>query len=424
MSFTAFQFHPQIAENIAGCGYTAPTPIQEKAISPILSGRDVLGLAQTGTGKTAAFVLPILQRLLAGQRNTTRAVIIAPTRELAEQIHENVVALARKTGLKSVVVYGGVGKQPQLRAIRSGAEIIVACPGRLLDILSERGVSLNNVEAFVLDEADHMFDKGFLPDIRRIIKKLPIKRQNLVFSATMPKAIRHLADELLVRPCTLQINHTQPAPTISHSIIQVAKAQKTTLLKRMLKKQDMTTTLVFTRTKYKAKNLAVQLQKAGYSAVSLQGNLSQQKRKIAMDGFRDGKFNILVATDIAARGIDVSNISHVINYDVPDTAETYTHRTGRTGRAKQSGRAITFADQGDRGIISVIERNLGSKMHVEQIDPLPAIQPKKTGAGGRAPKADRKAVQVKQGKQARRGGSRRSKSSSFDSGINTPSKTM
>lgn len=363
MSFKDFNFHPKIDTGIAACGYTIPTPIQKEAIPPVLDGRDIFGLAQTGTGKTAAFVLPLLQRLLSGPRKKARALIIAPTRELAEQIHENIEKMAKETGLKSVVIYGGVGKQPQIRAIRAGAEIIVACPGRLLDLFNDKAIKFNAIEVLVLDEADHMFDKGFLPDIRRIIQQLPKKRQSLVFSATMPREIRLLAEKILQNPITVQIKHTLPAPTISHALFQVAKERRTALLKSLVREHDMTSTLVFTRTKHKAKSLAMQLTKAGYSATSLQGNLSQQKRKKALKGFKDGTFKILVATDIAARGIDVLGISHVINYDLPDTVETYTHRTGRTGRAEQTGKAFTFFSPEDNKMICLIEKNLGKKMH-------------------------------------------------------------
>jgi len=362
MSFKDFKFHPMIEAGVVACGYTSPTPIQEQTIPQILAGNDILGLAQTGTGKTAAFVLPILQRLLDGPRKQLRALIVAPTRELAEQIHENIVTMSVETGLNSTVVYGGVGRNQQIKAIRSGAEIVVACPGRLLDILREKGVSLNTVEMLVLDEADHMFDKGFLPDIRRIVNQLPRKRQSLVFSATMPHEISHLAEEILYRPVKVQINHTLPAPTISHTLFQVSRPKKTELLKELIIEEEMTSTLVFTRTKHKARSLALQLQKSGHKAASLQGNLSQNNRQRAMDGFRDGTFSVLVATDIAARGIDVSNISHVVNYDIPDTAETYTHRTGRTGRAEKSGKAITFADLDDLKMVAQIEKNLGKKM--------------------------------------------------------------
>lgn len=366
MSFKEFKFHPKINAGIAACGYAIPTPIQKDAIPPVLDGRDIFGLAQTGTGKTAAFVLPLLQRLLSGPRKKARALIIAPTRELAEQIHENIETMAKETGLKSVVIYGGVGKQPQIGAIRAGAEIIVACPGRLLDLFNDKAIKFNAIEVLVLDEADHMFDKGFLPDIRRIIQQLPKKRQSLVFSATMPREIRLLAEKILQNPVTVQIKHTLPAQTISHALFQVAKERRTALLKSLVREHDMTSTLVFTRTKHKAKSLAMQLTKAGYSATSLQGNLSQQKRKKALDGFKDGSFKILVATDIAARGIDVLGISHVINYDLPDTVETYTHRTGRTGRAERNGKAFTFFSPEDNKMICLIEKNLGKKMHRAQ----------------------------------------------------------
>ncbi|WP_457552072.1 DEAD/DEAH box helicase [Desulfobacula sp.] len=375
MSFKNFKFDPKITAGITACGYTIPTPIQKQAIPPILEGRDILGLAQTGTGKTAAFVLPLLQRLLNGPRKKVRALIVAPTRELAEQIHADISKMAKETGLRSLSIYGGVGKHPQVRAIRNGVEIIVACPGRLLDLLNDKTFTLSAVEALVLDEADHMFDKGFLPDIRRIIKQLPLKRQSMVFSATMPKEIRHLAENLLKNPVAVQINHTQPILAISHVLFQVAKEQKTSLLKSIIKEEEMKSTLVFTRTKHKAKSLALHLQKAGFSAASIQGNLSQPKRQQALNGFKDGTFKILVATDIAARGIDVKGISHVINYDVPDTAETYTHRTGRTGRAERTGQAFIFAGQEDSKIISLIERNLGKKMQ-RKTAPGFAFEPK------------------------------------------------
>jgi superfamily II DNA/RNA helicase len=422
MSFNDFNFHPKVNAGITACGYTAPTPIQKDAIPSILAGRDMLGLAQTGTGKTAAFVLPMLQRLLDGPRKIVRALIVAPTRELAEQINENICQMGKETGLRSVVVYGGVGKQPQIRTIRSGVEIVVACPGRLLDLLNDNAFNLRAVEVLVLDEADHMFDKGFLPDIRRIIKQLPTKRQSLVFSATMPQEIRHLAEEILYKPVTVQINHTLPAPTISHVLYQVAKTRKTSLLKSIMEeREEMTSTLIFTRTKYKAKGLALQLQKAGYSATSLQGNLSQQKRQQAMDGFRDGTFKILVATDIAARGIDVLGISHVINYDVPDTAETYTHRTGRTGRATRSGYALTFADREDSKMISLIERNLGKKMNREVVpsgfasmqEDEEVVREKRENFSQPMPRGKKPAA-------ATHGKSRRSKACSFDFGTSKP----
>jgi superfamily II DNA/RNA helicase len=299
---------------------------------------------------------------MEGPRKKVRALIVAPTRELAEQTHEYIGKMAGKTGLASAVVYGGVGKQGQIHQIRNGAEIIVACPGRLLDHLDAGAFNLSKLEILVLDEADHMFDKGFLPAIRRILKYVPKQRQTLIFSATMPDEIRHLAQNILQSPVTVQIDHDLPAPTISHVLYQVEQQGKTALLKKIMEQTEMVSALIFTRTKHKAKTLALQLEKFGCSVTSLQGNLSQQKRQQALDGFKSGKFKVMVATDIAARGIDVSRISHVVNYDMPDTAETYTHRTGRTGRACRTGEAFTFAGREDMKMIQLIERNLGKKM--------------------------------------------------------------
>ena len=419
MSFNNFKFDPKVNAGIAACGYTIPTPIQKQAIPPILEGRDILGLAQTGTGKTAAFVLPLLQRLLDGPRKKVRALIVAPTRELAEQIHADISKMAKETGLRSLSIYGGVGKHPQVKAIRNGVEIIVACPGRLLDLLNDKAFSLSAVEVLVLDEADHMFDKGFLPDIRRIIKLLPTNRQSMVFSATMPTEIRHLAENILKNPATIQINHTQPILAISHVLFQVVKEQKTSLLKSIIQEEKMTSTLVFTRTKHKAKSLALVLQKAGFSAASIQGNLSQVKRQQALDGFKDGTFKILVATDIAARGIDVKGISHVINYDVPDTAETYTHRTGRTGRAERSGQAFIFAGQEDSKIISLIERNLGKKMR-RQATPGFAWEPKEIVV---EEKRDRFSRQMPRRKQPAATGRGRNQHSGFFASVSGISRT-
>jgi len=368
MSFKNFNFDQKINEGIKACGYDVPTPIQLQAIPEVLKDRDIMGLAQTGTGKTAAFVLPILQKLVKGPRRQARAVIVAPTRELAEQIHESIRELGRQTGIRSVAVYGGVSKFGQLKMFRSGVEIIVACPGRLLDHLDSGDLRLSGVEMLVLDEADMMFDMGFMPAIKRLLKYMPKTRQNLLFSATMPTEIRDLANQILIDPVTVQINHSKPVDTVSHVMIKVEKKGKTTLLKSLMKDTVMQSTLVFTRTKYAAKNLATTLQKAGHQAVALQGNMSQSKRKQAMDGFRRGHYNVLVATDIAARGIDVSGISHVINYDVPDTVEAYTHRIGRTGRAECNGEAITFAGREDFRFIKQVESRLNSKMTRREVE--------------------------------------------------------
>jgi ATP-dependent RNA helicase RhlE len=358
MSFQTFDFHPHIAAGVTAAGYVTPTPIQNQAIPSVLQGRDVMGLAQTGTGKTAAFALPILQRLMEGERGHVRALVVAPTRELAEQIHQSIESLGQKTRLRSVTVYGGVKINPQVEKIRRGAEIIVACPGRLLDHLNQGTINLSNLEVLVLDEADQMFDMGFLPDIRRLLRHVPAKRQTLLFSATMPADIRTLAGEILTNPVTVQAGTPGTAVTVSHALYPVEQHLKTPLLLELLRHTDTESVLVFTRTKHRAKRVGEQLEKAGFKAASIQGNLSQNRRQAALDGFRDGTFQILVATDIAARGIDVSQISHVINYDMPNTAEAYTHRIGRTGRAARTGDAFTLTTAEDTPMVRSIERLL------------------------------------------------------------------
>ena len=367
-SFETFNFHPRVSAGIQTAGYRVPTPIQEQAIPPILEGRDVLGLAQTGTGKTAAFALPLLHRLQEGPRGRIRALIVAPTRELAEQINDEIRTLGKTTGLRSATVYGGVGMTPQIRALKGNAEIIVACPGRLLDHLERKNADLSGVEVFVLDEADHMFDMGFLPAIKSIVKRVPAKAQRLLFSATMPDALRQLAKSVLKDPVTVEIGQAAPAETVTHALYPVGRHQKTAMLKHLLRERDTRSALVFTRTKHGAKRLAAQLDKENFFATSLQGNLSQNKRQKALDGFKRGDFHVLVATDIAARGIDVSRVSHVINYDIPDTPEAYTHRIGRTGRAERSGEAFTFVTPEDEGAVRAIERSLGERIERVKVD--------------------------------------------------------
>lgn len=362
MKFDAFDLHQDIISAIANNGYEIPTPIQAKAIPPILTGRDLLGLAQTGTGKTAAFALPIIHQLMKGPRRCVRALILAPTRELAAQINDSVRSLSKGTGLRSVVIYGGVSINPQIEALRRGVEIIVACPGRLLDHISQRNIDFAKLETLVIDEADRMFDMGFLPDIRRVAGHLPKKRQTLLFSATMPDDIRRLADDMLHDAVTVQISHTKPIDTVSHAIYPVEHHLKTALLRELLNTTNTDSVLVFTRTKHRAERLARQLSHAGFRATSLQGDLSQSKREKAIEGFRRGSFQILVATDIAARGIDVSAISHVINFDMPDTADAYTHRIGRTGRAEKTGDAFTFVTNEDADMVRTIEKILGEKL--------------------------------------------------------------
>jgi ATP-dependent RNA helicase RhlE len=367
VNFNSFNFHPQITAGIAAAGYTSPTPIQMHTIPPILEGGDVLGLAQTGTGKTAAFVLPILQHLLDKPRRKLRVLILAPTRELSEQTHTAIGVLGRHTGLRSLTVYGGVSAIPQVKQLRAGVEIVVACPGRLLDLMGQKSVDLSQIEILVIDEADRMFDMGFLPDIRRILAALPRKRQTLLFSATMPEEIRSLANELLVQPVKVDLGVSRPIQTVAHALYPVDQTKKTELLMALVKKSGAGQILVFARTKHRAKKLADQLVKAGMQAASLQGNLSQNRRQQAMDNFRTGRIKVLVATDIASRGIDVSQISHVINYDMPDTADTYTHRIGRTGRMSKLGTAYTLVTQDDLPMVRTIERLLGRSLEQRKL---------------------------------------------------------
>ncbi len=365
MDFKTFNFHPSVAAGITAAGFKKPTPIQAKAIIPLMKGLDVMGLAQTGTGKTAAFALPLLNRLIDKKRGSIRALIIAPTRELAEQIHQDINTLGGQTRLRCITLYGGVGLNPQVQKLKKGVEIIVACPGRLIDHINRGNLDLSFLEVLILDEADQMLDMGFVPDIRRILKHIPRNRQTLMFSATMPDEIKRLAYEILCKPVIVQVGNTAPADTVSHLHFPVTQNLKTPLLLKILKDTKIGSVLVFTRTKHRAKRLSEVLSKAGYGSTSLQGNLSQGRRQAALNGFRSGKFQILVATDIAARGIDVSNVSHVVNYDVPSTPEAYIHRIGRTGRAEQTGKAFNLVTSDDSVIVRSINRILGSQ--VEQL---------------------------------------------------------
>jgi ATP-dependent RNA helicase RhlE len=361
MSFETFNLHASISAGVKALGYTKPTPIQHEAIPPVMAGRDVMGLAQTGTGKTAAFGLPILHRLLAGPQGKVRALILGPTRELTEQTHKAISGMGRNTRLRSAAIYGGAGMQPQLDALRRGVDIVAACPGRLLDHIRRRTIDLSRVEVLVLDEADQMFDMGFLPDIRKIVKHLPRARQNLLFSATMPPDIKGLADEILRDPVRVQIGHAAPVESVAHTFYPVATSSKDALLRKILDTTPTAAVLVFTRTKRRSKNLARLLEESGYEAAALHGNLSQSNRRKAMEGFRSGRYKILVATDVAARGIDVRGISHVINYDIPNTVDAYTHRIGRTGRACETGDAFTFVCNEDQGLLRAITRLLGER---------------------------------------------------------------
>ena len=359
MSFESFNLQPSVMAGVQAQGYTTPTPIQLQTIPAIMQGRDVIGLAQTGTGKTAAFALPILNKLSQGKRGQLRALVIAPTRELAEQICDAFTDLGQKTGLRNVAIYGGVGKEMQIRKLRNGAEIAVGCPGRLLDHLYAGILNLAHLEILVIDEADRMFDMGFLPDIKRILECILQPRQTLLFSATMPDNIRCLVKEVLHNPVTVQIGRIAPVASVSHALYPVPQNLKTALLLELLYRTKTDSVLVFVRTKHRVERLAEQLYKAGHSVDSIQGNLSQSRRQAALDGFRSGSIKILVATDIAARGIDVSNISHVINYDMPENVDAYTHRIGRTGRVDETGEAFTFVTHEDMGLVRDIEKVLG-----------------------------------------------------------------
>jgi ATP-dependent RNA helicase RhlE len=368
MNFENLNLHPSIMTGVHELGYTELTPIQMESMPPILQGRDVIGLAQTGTGKTAAFVLPILQRLLKAPRRQLSAAIITPTRELAEQINGIINRLGKYTGLKSIAVYGGTNIKQQILELDCGIEIVVACPGRLLDHLWRGSIDLSNLQILVIDEADRMFDMGFLPSIRGILQCILHRRQTLLFSATMPEDIRRLVKEILHNPVTVQIGHTAPADTVSHSLYPVKQHLKTALLMELLYRTESKSVLVFTRTKHRTERIARQLKTAGFRVASLQGDLSQPRRQAALDGFRTGSVKVLVATDIAARGIDILHISHVINYDMPENTYAYIHRIGRTGRVNNNGDALTFVTSADTAMVSSIEHILHKKIERRMLE--------------------------------------------------------
>ena len=378
--FGRFGLKEPLVRGIQAAGYESPRPIQTETIPPGLDGRDVLGLAKTGTGKTAAFALPILNRLLDGRGQGPRALVVAPTRELATQIAAEMSMLGKFTPLRVITVFGGVPANRQIKALRRNPDVVVGCPGRLLDLMQQGVLHLDRVETLVLDEADHMFDMGFLPDIRRVLKALPPRRQNLLFSATMPKAIRHLADDVLDRPAVVELTGAAPAETIDHSLYLVAERRKRDLLEHLLTGEDCRSAIIFSRTKHRVKRLARQLGNSGHRVVGLQGNMSQAQRDKAMRGFRARRFDVLVATDIAARGLDVSGVSHVINFDVPNTPETYTHRIGRTGRAEQDGVACTFVTGDDHAWVRATERMIGIPIERKQVEGFEAENENRTGA--------------------------------------------
>jgi ATP-dependent RNA helicase RhlE len=363
MPFNALKLDSDLLRGIRELGFTRPTPIQADAIPPALEGRDVLACAQTGSGKTAAFLLPILHRLIGKPRRTTRALILTPTRELAAQILEDFNALAVHTPLTGAAVYGGVGMGPQEHAFRSGVDVIVATPGRLLDHFRQPYAKLPGIEHLVLDEADRMLDMGFLPDIRRVLRHIPTRRQTLFFSATMPPPIAELAREMLANPVTISVERqAKPAVGITQAVYPVSQDLKPALLVELLKRDLVREALVFTRTKHRANRLADHLVHAGVRAERIHGNRSQAQRTEALAGFKSGKYRVLVATDIAARGIDVEALSHVVNFDVPAVAEDYIHRVGRTGRASATGDAFTFVAREEEGDLRAIERAIGRSL--------------------------------------------------------------
>ena len=395
LTFKEFNLDEKLLAKVTEVGYESPTPIQAQSIPVATEGKDVLGLAQTGTGKTAGFALPILQQLMNGPSRRIRALIVVPTRELCEQVCESIIFFGANTKLRSMAIYGGVGKSPQTNKLLRPPEILVACPGRLLDHVSDGNIDLSTVEILVLDEADRMFDMGFLPDVRRIISFLPDKRQTLLFAATMPDDIRKLANRILNDPITVQIGVIAPAETVSHFIYPVSAHKKKDLLFAILETTPTGRVMIFTRTRNRAQRLAIELHKASYKVASLQGDLSQRQRLRAIDGFKKGKFDFLVATDLAARGIDVTEVSHVINYDMPGTVDDYIHRIGRTGRAEKFGEAFTFCDGEDYQLVQKIESVLGTRIETKRIAAFDYGTKKRSGSrrskyngSNRTPKPD------------------------------------
>lgn len=392
MPFRALGLDPKVLQAVQEAGYTEPTPIQTAAIPPIIAGHDLIGIAQTGTGKTAAFTLPILTRLAAvigdGRQRGTRALVLAPTRELALQIDENVRAYARHLPLRVATIFGGVGEHPQISALRAGTHLIIACPGRLMDLMQRRYADFSQLQYLVLDEADRMLDMGFLPSIRQIVRALPAKRQTLMFSATLSREIESLTHEFQKAPKTVQIGRrANPATTVTQLVYEVPKHLKPALLTHLLQDPGMNMVLVFSRMKHAADRVARNLEQQGFRTATLHSNRSQSQRLRALKDFKSGAVRVLVATDIAARGIDVDGISHVVNYDFPMHAEDYVHRIGRTGRANAVGDAISFVTPEDQGELRTLERFIGRGIVRKRAEgfnyaaPAPQFEP----AGDRRP---------------------------------------
>lgn len=369
-SFADFALDARLERAILDAGYLIPTPVQDATIPVALSGRDLIGTAQTGTGKTAAFVLPILQRLITTQatKRCTRAIVLTPTRELAEQVNDSFKLLAKYTNIRSAAVYGGMRMGSQQQALRTGVEVIVACPGRLLDHIERGNTDFSCVEQLVLDEADRMLDMGFLPPIKRIMSKLSKARQNMLFSATFAPGLTRLTDSTMNSPQMINIGFSAPAETVEHALYPCSQMLKADLLIKLLGSVKANSVLIFTRTKHRADQVAHQIRNAGYKATAMHANKSQGERQSAMNDFRSGRCQILVATDVAARGLDVESISHVINYDVPDCADAYIHRIGRTGRAERGGDAITLITKEDSAVVWDIEKSFGKPIERRKLE--------------------------------------------------------
>ena len=435
MPFSSFGLDHDLIRGIKELGFARPTPIQSEAIPPALEGRDVLACAMTGSGKTAAFLLPILQRLIRKPRGTTRALILAPTRELAAQIEQHFSELAQHTPVTAAAIFGGVGMGPQEHAFRSGVDVLIATPGRLLDHLRQPYADLRHLEVLVLDEADRMLDMGFLPDIRRVLKHVPAKRQTLFFSATMPAPIQALTREMLTSPALInQERKAAPAVGITQAVYPVSEDLKAALFLELLKRGEIRNVIVFTRTKHRTNRLAEVLTEHGIQAVRLHGNRSQAQRTEALAGFKSGKYRVLVATDIAARGIDVESLGHVVNFDVPNVPEDYIHRVGRTARAEATGDAFTFVSPGEEGDLRAIERAVGKRLprvtvpgfdyaakpagrfEVPLAERIAAIRARKAEERARAKaKAERKARREAEEQQTRRSAAAKERPASSDS---------
>jgi len=368
-TFESFELHPDLERGIKDLGFTEPTPIQRDGIPPALEGNDILGCAMTGSGKTAAFALPILDRMLARKRGATRALVLAPTRELAAQIVEHTQELARHTRIRAVSIFGGVGMAPQEKALRDGVDIVVACPGRLLDHMQYSYARFDDLEVIVLDEADRMLDMGFLPDIRRILRQLPEAQQTLFFSATVPPEIAKLAQQMLVEPTVLNIERAPaPATGVRQSVYPVRADLKPSLLLELVERDLIDNALAFTRTKHRANRLARFLDRHGIPCDKIHGNRSQTQRTKALADFKHNRIRVLVATDVAARGIDIEALSHVVNVDVPNVPDDYIHRVGRTARAGLTGEAFTFVSRDEENDLRDIERKVGKRLPRRTLD--------------------------------------------------------